>query len=108
MIARVWQGVVPLDKADRYSEYLANSQHGVRDYQRVPGNRGAGLLRRAEADRVHFLLISLWDSLAAVEGYAGPDIEHAQYFPVDRECLLDPEPNVMHYEVVVPLETSPG
>jgi heme-degrading monooxygenase HmoA len=101
MIARVWHGVVPLEKAAGYGKYLEDSDLGVRDYQRVPGNRGVSLFRRTEGDRVHFLLISLWDSREAIKKYAGPDIEKAQYFPYDRECLLDPEPNVQHYEVLV-------
>ena len=33
MIARVWNGVVPVEKASGYSEYLANSDLGVRAYQ---------------------------------------------------------------------------
>ena len=101
MIARVWQGVVPLEKAEGYGKYLAESDRGVRDYQGVPGNRGVCLLRRVQGDRVQFLLISLWDSREAIEGYAGPDIEQARYFTYDRECLLDPEPTVAHYEVLV-------
>ena len=101
MIARVWHGVAPLEKADGYEKYLADSDRGVRDYQRLPGNRGVLLLRRAEGDRVHFLLISYWDSREAIQAYAGADIEQAQYFPYDRECLIDPEPRVAHYEVVV-------
>lgn len=100
MIARVWHGVVPVEKAEGYASYLADSERGVSDYERLPGNRGAWLLRRAEGERVHFLLISLWDSRKAIEAYAGPDIDRAQYFPYDRECLLDPEPNVAHYEVL--------
>jgi hypothetical protein len=59
------------------------------------------LLRRVQGDRVHFLLISLWDSREAIERYAGPDIEQARYFPYDRECRLESEPNVEHYEVLV-------
>jgi hypothetical protein len=101
MIARVWHGVVPLEKAESYGRYLAESEFGVPDYQRVPGNRGATLLRRIEEDRAHFLLISFWDSRQAIEEYAGPEIDTARYFPFDRECLLDPEPNVAHYEVLV-------
>ena len=72
----------------------------MRDYQRLPGNQGAYLLERPEGDRVQFLLISFWDSREAIQGYAGPDIEKAQYFPYDLECLIDPQPNVAHYEVV--------
>jgi len=101
MIARVWHGVVPLDKAESYGRYLAESEFGVPDYQRVPGNRGATLLRRVEEGRAHFLLISFWDSRQAIEGYAGQEIDKARYFPFDLECLLEPETNVAHYEVLV-------
>ena len=101
MIARVWHGVVPVEKAEGYGKYLSDSDRGVPDYRRTPGNRGAWLLRDARGDRVHFLLISLWESRAAIEAYAGPDIERAQYFPYDLECLVGPDRDVMHYEVVI-------
>ena len=106
LIARMWHGVVPVEKADGYSNYLADSDRGVRAYQAIRGNRGVSLLRRAEGNLVHFLLISFWDSESAIREYAGPDIDRAQYFEYDRECLLEPEPHVQHYEVVV--ESSKG
>jgi heme-degrading monooxygenase HmoA len=101
MIARVWHGVVPREKADGYAEYLSGSARGVSDYERTSGNRGTCLMRRTEGARVHFLLISFWDSREAISAYAGADIERAQYFPYDLECLEAPEPNVSHYEVLV-------
>ena len=101
MIARVWHGVVPKEKAEGYGHYLSSSDRGVSDYQGTPGNRGVCLLRRAEGTRVHFLLISFWDSREAIKAYAGEDIERARYFEYDLECLVDPEPNVAHYEVMV-------
>lgn len=104
MLARVWHGVVPRAKADAYERYLADSDRGIRDYRKVPGNRGATLMRRDDGERVHFLFISLWDSRAAIAGYAGDEIDKAQYFPFDLECLIDPEPNVAHYEVVATSE----
>lgn len=100
MIARVWHGVASLEKADGYAEYLAGSDLGVRGYQAIPGNRGVSLLRRVEGDRVHFLLISFWESSEAIREYAGPHITRARYFTYDLECLLEPEPNVSHYEVL--------
>jgi heme-degrading monooxygenase HmoA len=107
MIARVWHGVVRAEKAETYGEYLASSDRGVRDYQRTPGNRGAWLFRRVEGDRVHFLLVSFWESREAIAAYAGPDIDRARYFDYDRECLLDPEPDVMHFEVLIAPNTAP-
>lgn len=100
MIARVWHGVVPVEKADGYAEYLAHSDLGVRGYQVIRGNRGVSLLRRVEGQVVHFLLISFWESAEAIREYSGPDMEQPQYFNYDLECLIDPEPTVTHYEVL--------
>lgn len=100
MIARVWHGVVPAEKADGYAEYLAHSEHGVPAYLAIRGNRGAALLRRAEGSKVHFLLISYWESTESIRQYTGPDLDRAQYFAYDLECLVDPEPTVAHCEVL--------
>jgi heme-degrading monooxygenase HmoA len=104
MIARVWHGVVPAEKAEGYARYLAESERGVEDYRRLPGNRGVTLLRRADGDRVHFTLISLWESREAITAYTGPDLERARYFAYDLECLIDPEPQVAHHEVLLAID----
>jgi heme-degrading monooxygenase HmoA len=102
MIARIWHGVVPATKADAYERYLTDSERGVDDYRRLPGNLGVALHRRAEGDRVHFQLISWWTDRAAIAAYTGTDIDRAQYFAFDLECLIDPETTVTHHEVVIP------
>ena len=63
--------------------------------------------RRDEGERVHFLLVSLWDSRDAIAAYAGPDIDQACYFPFDRECLIAPESRVAHYEVLASSPATP-
>lgn len=100
MIARVWHGVVPMEKADGYARYLTDSELGVRAYRAIRGNRGVSLLQRAEGERTHFLLVSYWESPEAVREYTGPDMDRAQYFEYDLECLEDPELRVAHYEVL--------
>lgn len=99
MIARIWHGTTAASKADAYLEYL--QQTGVPDYQATPGNRGVYVLRRFEGDIAHFTLISLWDSMAAIEQFAGPEPEQARYYPEDEEFLLEFEPTVVHYEVMM-------
>lgn len=98
MVARVWRGVVPVEKAEDYYRYLGG--FGFRDYQTYPGNHGVYLLRRAVEARVHFLLLSFWKSLQAIAAYAGADIARARYYAYDLECLIDPPPSVEHYEVI--------
>ena len=100
MIARIWRGAVRAEKAEAYARYLAESDRGVADYARTPGNRGFVLLRKSDGDLERFELISFWDSREAIVAYAGPEIEQARYFPFDLECLVDPEPRVAHFEVV--------
>ena len=99
MIARAWHGVTPASKADAYVEFLKRT--GLRDYRSTPGNYGAYVLRRVEGDRAHFLLISLWESMDAIRKFAGPEPEKAVYYDVDKEFLLEFEPQVTHYDVLV-------
>ena len=98
MIARLWNGTVPTDRADAYLEYL--NRTGVPDYRATEGNRGVQVLRRDEGGRTHFLLVSLWESWDAIRAFAGDDPERARYYPEDEEFLLELEPRVTHYEVV--------
>lgn len=97
MIARLWHGVVPATRADEYLDYLHRT--GVPDSRATPGNRGVWVFRRREGDRVHFQFLSLWESLDAIRGFAGPDVERARYYPEDRAWLLELEPQVTHWEV---------
>jgi heme-degrading monooxygenase HmoA len=104
MIARTWHGVVPLEKADEYYQYLLRT--GVPDYKTTPGNLGVHVFRRLEGDQAHFLLISYWESLEVIRVFAGDDVEVARYYPEDHEYLVKPEPRVIHYEVLMSPDTS--
>lgn len=99
MIARLWHGVTPAFKADEYLDFLGKT--GIPDYQATPGNRGVYVLRRIEGNEAHFLLISLWESRESIAQFAGEDIEAARYYPEDPQYLLELEPGVQHYEVMV-------
>ena len=59
------------------------------------------VLQRLEGDKAHFLLLTLWDSEDAIKRFAGSDMEKAKYYTEDEAFLLELEPKVMHYEVLV-------
>jgi heme-degrading monooxygenase HmoA len=99
MIARIWHGVTAEAKAEDYLAFLKRT--GVKDYQSTSGNRGVYVLHRVRNGQAEFLLVSLWDSVEAVRSFAGNDIEKAKYYPEDKEFLLELEPKVAHYEVLV-------
>jgi len=48
----------------------------------------------------HFLLLSLWESIEAVQAFAGTEYEVAHYCAEDDDYLLEREPFVTHYEVL--------
>ncbi len=97
MLARLWHGRTPTAKADEYLEFLR--RRAVPDYRRIPGNLSVELLRRAEGDVTHFLIVTRWESLRAVEAFAGADVLRAKYYPEDAGYLLEYEPQVQHYDV---------
>jgi heme-degrading monooxygenase HmoA len=99
MIARLWHGRTPRDKADSYVEYLKKT--GVCDQTSIEGNRGEYVFHRIEGDIAHFIVLSLWDSWDAVRRFAGQDPEKAVYYPEDGEYLLEMPPDIEHYEVSV-------
>jgi heme-degrading monooxygenase HmoA len=99
MIARAWHGRVPAAKADAYYAYLLRT--GLADYAATPGNRGVYVFRRIEGDVAHYLLTTLWESIEAIKRFAGEDYERARYYPEDDDYLLEREPFVTHYEVLL-------
>ena|ERR1022692_3097830 len=96
MIARIWHGTVPSEKAERYLELLRTIS--IPDYQRVPGNKAALVLQRREGGLVHFTTFTLWDSMDAVRTFAGDDAERAKYYDFYRDFLTELEPTVRHFE----------
>ena len=99
MIARTWHGAVPTVKSDEYPAYLEET--GIPDYHATPGNQGVNILHRVEGEQAHFLLISYWDSWESIKKFAGDNINTARYYPKDEHYLLELEPFVQHYEVLV-------
>ena len=101
MIARIWRGVTPAEKAEQYLAYLLET--GLKDYRAVPGNQGVQVLRRTSEGKTEFLLLSRWESYEAIRAFTGNDLERAVYYPKDHEFLLELEPTVTHYEVATHL-----
>lgn len=71
-------------------------------------NQGVFALRRSVGDRVEFLFLSFWDSIAAVRRFAGEDYGRAVFYPEDDRYLIDRDLHVDHYEVVARTGAVPG
>jgi heme-degrading monooxygenase HmoA len=104
VIARIWTGTVRLGDADAYADYINDT--GLAEYAATPGNRGAWMLRRDDGALTEFITLSFWETLDAIRGFAGDDVEAAVYYPEDDRYLVDRGPRVRHY--VVTGEVRPG
>ncbi len=99
LVARVWHGRVPLAKSDEYTNYI--TENGVKKILGIPKNRGCQLIRRVEGDVAEFYVISYWDNRDDIKKFAGEDIEKTHVLPRDPEFLLEVEPKVRHFDVLV-------
>jgi heme-degrading monooxygenase HmoA len=97
MIARIWRGAVAQDDGDAYADYVAAT--GLAGYTRTEGNRGAWLLRRDLGDKTEIVTLSMWDSMDAIEEFAGDDPDVAVFYPEDDRFLIERDEFVVHYEV---------
>ncbi|NJD26797.1 MAG: hypothetical protein FIA92_00680 [Chloroflexi bacterium] len=97
MIARTWRGWTAPEDADAYVDYL--NETGIPAYRSTPGNRGAWILRRTVDDRVEFVTLSFWDSMAAVRAFAGEEPDRAVFYPEDDRFLVERELTVHHFEL---------
>ena len=97
MIERLWRGWIAAEKADAYERFLRDeflpSAHAIKGY------RGARVLRRDTGDEIEFLVITHFDSLAAIRAFAGDDLEQAHVAPAARALLDRWEECVAHYEI---------
>jgi len=97
VIARTWQGVTRAEDADRYADYVRST--GLAGYRSTPGNRGSFLLYRVVGETAEFMVISLWDSLEAIEAFAVDSIDVARFYPEDDEFLIGRDLTANHYVV---------
>jgi len=104
MIARIWHGMVPVEKRDEYLELM--QRVALPEYQATPGNRGAWCLCRTEGDVTHFEMLTFWKDVDSIKRFAGEDHEKAKYYDFDSRYLIEKEPGVRHYELHS--QTSPA
>jgi heme-degrading monooxygenase HmoA len=96
-IARVWRGATREEDSRAYRDAL---RADLREVRSVKGNLGAFVLERTVDGRAEFQFVSLWESMDAVAGFAGSDVDRAVYFRDDERVLLELTPRVEHYDVV--------
>lgn len=100
MICRIWHGWTTEANADAY-EHLLHTEIFVGIRQRaIPGFLDIDLLRRSVSDSVEFVTLMWFDSIEAVQRFAGPGYEMAVVPPKAQELLVRFDPRSAHYAVI--------
>jgi heme-degrading monooxygenase HmoA len=97
-LLRIWRGATRVEDAEEYVRYMGET--GYRDLRATSGNLGVfGLLRR-NGDRAEHVVMSLWESEAAIRRFAGEDVSRAVFYPEDDDYLIEKDLHVDQFEVV--------
>ena len=99
MIVRMWRGQAKAANADAYERFVTTKVFA--ELPAIAGHRGAYLLKRPieNGNEVEFIAVTLWESLAAIRGFAGDDIDRAVIEPDARAVLSSFDDVVRHFEL---------
>lgn len=97
MIVRTWHGIVPMEKAAAFREYL--SVTGVAEAKVTPGNLGVDIFSQPQDGWEHFFMVSYWNDFEAIKAFAGANPHIAVCYPEDKKFSLISDPIVLHHEI---------
>jgi len=100
MIARTWRGRATAANAPTYVKHFTETV--VPQLKALPGHRGAWLMQRQVAGELELVALTLWDSRASIEAFAGHDIGRAHIEPQARAVLASFDDFADHYELAYP------
>jgi antibiotic biosynthesis monooxygenase (ABM) superfamily enzyme len=100
MIARIWHGWTKQSNANAYERLLREEIFPGIAQRKIPGYRGAEVFIREDDDEVEFLTLLRFDSIEAVENFAGPDSGRPVIHPKAEPLLIRMDERSLHYRVV--------
>jgi heme-degrading monooxygenase HmoA len=98
MISRQWKGVARREEADHYVAHLRSETFPL--LAALPGFVRASVLRRDVAGGIEFQVVTVWESLRAIEAFAGADPEAAVVPAAAQAMMVEFDRRATHYEVV--------
>jgi heme-degrading monooxygenase HmoA len=104
MILRMWRAQSTTAKADEYIQHATKKVFP--SLRAIAGYRGAYLLRRTQNDTVELIVLTLWESMEAVQKFAGTQPNRAVVEPEARAALTSFDDFVTHFDVICAAETE--
>ena len=101
MIARIWHGWTHPDNADAYERVVSTEVLPAIAARKIPGYRGANLMRRELVGEVEFVTVMWFDSLDNVRDFMGDDYEVSHVPPEAQVVLSRFDTRSQHYDVLL-------
>jgi heme-degrading monooxygenase HmoA len=87
------------EKTRAYRDHLAAVV--LPELRKLPGFLGLDLCEAVRGAQVELLVVSRWQSMDAIEAFAGPDPDRAVVRPGAKAVLVEYDDFVTHYEVTL-------
>jgi heme-degrading monooxygenase HmoA len=97
MIERHWKGICKRENAERYEEHLKHDT--FKKLAHISGFKGAKILTRELNGDIEFLIITIWESLAAIQKFAGEEADVAVVPMLVQNMMVSYDLVAAHYEV---------
>ena len=97
MIARHWRGIAKSGQADNYVHHLRTDTFPK--LSRITGFIRAYILKREVHQGTEFLIVTAWESMEAIERFAGATADVAVVPDVVQAMMAEYDKYVSHYEV---------
>lgn len=98
MISRHWKGIAKHEEADNYVKHLENDTFPK--IRKINGYLTASILKRKVEQGTEFLIITAWESIEAIQAFAGDEAEVAVVPPMVQNMMIKYDRKVIHYEVI--------
>jgi heme-degrading monooxygenase HmoA len=98
MISRHWTGVARKERGNEYIIHLQNDT--FKKLNAIQGFIDARILHRELQEGTEFLIITDWESIAAIKQFAGEQYSTAVVPQLVQDIMVRYDKEVRHYEVV--------
>lgn len=98
MISRQWRGLAKPDRAEDYIRHLQDDTFPK--LQLLAGFVDASILRRELPAGIEFLVVTRWQSLSAIEAFAGSNPDTAVVPDNVKQMMVEYDSSVRHYTLV--------
>jgi heme-degrading monooxygenase HmoA len=97
MILRHWRGIAKAQEAEHYIHHLKTETFPR--LAKIDGFIRASILRRTAPQGIEFLIITFWESLQAIQDFAGETATVAVVPAEVQAMMVEYDREVSHYEV---------